>query len=170
MQEHYEDGSDLRFGPFEDNDFFGIEKSSVYRTISSHGVKSVEFIFTRQNMEENIRKLVFVEAKKSLREDDCAAVSQKFTDSLQLTCALFTGKQRKMLPENIIQFFQGGGQIVFILVIKDCQKANIGQLKRMCEAIKKHLLKEYRIWRFEVKVINEKMAQRQNLVCSELNV
>jgi len=152
---HYERQSDLFFGLFKKSDYFLCEDCNAYKTISSYGVKSVEFVLAQANDEGIVEKLVFIEAKKSLREDDTESIAQKFMDSLQLACAIHIGahKKKSSLPENIRTFFEKGGKIEFLLVIKDCENSSIGRLKRIGEMIKKYLYKEFRIWKFEVKAI-----------------
>jgi len=53
---------DLKFGDFDDENFFHIEKTNIYETLSVQGVKSVEFILNKPEKNE----LLFVEGKTTL--------------------------------------------------------------------------------------------------------
>jgi hypothetical protein len=162
---------DLTFGDFHEADCFHIEKTDIYDVLSRKGIKSVEFILFRSKENE----LLFVEGKKSLPSKDSiirfseeiSNISQKFMDSLQLACGIWFGGHNKEVevPKNVRDFFKYGVQIVFILVIKNREK----DLLTIAEKIKKHLLKERRLWKFEVLAMNEKKACEKKLVIMEGN-
>ena len=168
----YENGSDIWFGDFNEDDCFRIEKSKIYQLIKTYGIKSIEFILSRLAVDTHAdNKILFIEAKKSLQKQDYIDISQKFMDSLQLSSAISLGihKKRAVLPKNIACFFEQGGQIIFILVVKDCGKEKTQQLKNMEEAIKRQLLKEYKIWKFIVRAIKEETAKNENIVTLDEN-
>ena len=164
----YESGSDIWFGDFNDDDCFRIEKSKIYQLVKTYGIKSVEFILSRLAVDSQAddNKILFIEAKKSLQKQDYIDIAQKFMDSLQLSSAISLGihKKRTVLPKNIDCFFKQGGQIIFILVVQNCEKAKTQQLKNMEEAIKRQLLKDRKIWKFIVRAINKETAKSENLI------
>jgi len=92
-------------------------------------------------------------------------ISQKFMDSLQLTCGIWFGEHNRnvTVPENCTNFLRYGEQIVFVLVIKNRK----GNLVYIADMIKQLLLKEHRLWRFEIVVLNEDDAFEKKLVIHE---
>jgi len=159
----------LIFGDYNDADFFHIEKTELYKRLSVKGIKSVEFILHQPDKS----KLLLVEGKTTLPaknniEDfnkEISEISQKFMDSLQLACGIwFGGHNSKVeVPENGASFFRYGIQIVFVLVIKNRK----GDLLHIADRIKKRLLREHRLWRFDVLVLNESDAFNERLVVLE---
>jgi len=157
----------MLFGDFDEANCFHIEKLDLYnRDLSSHGIKSVEFVLYRP--EKN--KLLFVEAKTSLPikerqgwlNSEITKISQKFMDSLQLVCGIWlrgdNGKTK--LPDNYANFFEKGVEIVFILVIK---RRGVNLL-HIADAIKANLLKEHKLWNFSILVLNEELARNKDLI------
>lgn len=65
------------------------------------------------------------------------------------------------MPANFKQFRNSGKQISFVLVVKNSEKKD---LLTVAEAIKCKLRKEHRLWKFDVKVLNEELAIKENLV------
>ena len=84
-------------------------------------------------------------------------------DALQIVCGIWHGGRRDKvsLPVKFSAFRENGSRIVFVLVIKNCDKEDLLFAK---EAILRQLLKENRLWQFEVLVLNEELAQKKNLV------
>ena len=157
----------MLFGDFDEANCLHIEKLDLYnRDLSSHGIKSVEFVLYRPERS----KLLFVEAKTSLStrekkgwfDSEITKISQKFMDSLQLACGIWLRghNSRTKLPANYANFFRKGVQIVFILVIKRRRV----DLLHIADAIKTRLLKEHKLWNFSVLVLNEELARNKNLV------
>ena len=158
--------SGMTFGDFDKDDCFNIEKYELYKKSLSHlGFKTVEFVLYRHD------KLLFVEAKPSLRtevngnrfSDEVADISQKFMDALQIVCGLWHGgrKDKAKLPQSFSQFHKNGKGIVFVLVVKDGKKKDLLTTSR---AISRQLLRENRLWRFDIKVLNEELAKNEKLV------
>ena len=155
------------FGEFKEADCFHIEKTDLSKRLSGRGVKSVEFVLS-QPMD---KRLLFVEAKITLPaannivrfEEEIIDISQKFMDSLSLTCGIWFGKHNSevIAPDNRELFFSYGTQIVFILVIK----SRIGDLPHIEDMIKKQLLRERMLWGFDVLALNEEDARKVNLIC-----
>ena len=170
----YEEGSDLTFGDFSERDCFHIEKSRLYqKSLSTHGVKTVEFALIHPDTSNGTGKLWLVEARKSFSHQEnrfnsnITEISQKFIDSLQMSCSIWLGSHRNKakLPSNIEDFFKHGGLFRFVLVIKEHDKREL--LTIIGEAIKAKLKKEFRIWRFEIEVLDEELAIRRGLVIRE---
>ena len=149
-----------------------IEESRLYqKSLSPFGFKTVEFVAYRSTTDTGGGKLIFVEAKTTLRQenaesrfaDEISDISQKFIDAPQIICGVWHGgrKDKVHLPMNFDQFRENGRQIVFILVVKYGDKSD---LLTVADAISKKLLKESKLWRFDVKVLNEELAQKENLV------
>jgi len=167
--------SGMLFGDFSDDDCFWIEKSKIYDVSLKHlGFKSVEFVLHRYDNSENStnrNELLFVEAKTTLHPSvagrefsaEISDISQKFIDALQIVCAAWHGgrKDKIKLPMNFKRYFESGKKIVFMLVLKN--EPTIG-LSIIGDAISKQLLKENRLWKFDVIVLSEEFAIIENLV------
>ena len=125
----YDNGSDITFGNFSTADCFHIEKTRLYiKSISTYGVKSVEFIV--HFPEAKPKKTMLIEAKKTLAtdettirsfKDEVAEIAQKFRDSLHLAYNIWLGGHTGKVntPVNYPQFFECDCEICLILVIKD---------------------------------------------------
>ena len=161
------------FGDFDEANCFHIENSDLYnKNLSRHGIKSVEFVLYRP--EKN--KLLFVEGKTSLSAEksrtrfrkEITNISRKFMDSLQLTCGIWLGGHNGKieLPGNYGSFFGRGVKIIFVLVIK--KRKDDFDLLYIADAIKEELLKEQRIWNFNVLALNEARARENNLIANDL--
>jgi len=172
--------SDMVFGEFDEADCFHIEKTTLYKRLSSDKLKSVEFVLHRPERNE----LFFVEAKTTFpafinsevvlsAEDNVnsfstavTAISQKFMDSLLLACSIWFGKNNakieieSVIPKNKESFFTYGKQIVFVLVIKNCKT----DLTTIADNIKKEIRKRYLILGFKVLVLDEDFARKIKLV------
>ena len=165
--------SGMKFRDFGIDNCYRIEESELYKTSLRHlGFKTVEFVIYHSACDAGESKLIFVEAKTTLRQEsakirfaeEIAGISQKFMDALQIVCGMWHGgrKGKKVsLPANFDQFRKYGSGIVFVLVVKICDKKD---LLTVSDAISRKLLKESRLWRFKVKVLDEELAQKENLV------
>lgn len=164
--------SGMKFRDFGADNCYKVEESALYKKSLKHlGYKAVEFVarLTTNHSEEN--SLLFVEAKTALLPEkskdrfsnEIAAISQKFMDSLQIVCGIWHGgrKDKEHLPATFAQFRENGKKIVFVLVVKNSDKKG---LLTIADAISKQLLKEKRLWRFDVKVLTEELAKKENLV------
>jgi len=162
--------SDMLFGDFDEANCFWIEKTDIYQRFSGKGIKCVEFVLLRPE----IRDLLFVEGRSSLPaqanveryNEEISEISQKFMDSLQLTCGIWFGEHNRKVdvPRNCNSFLSYGTQIKFILVIKNRR----GKLASIAERIKREILREYKLWGFKVIVMNEELAIKDNLVIGEI--
>ena len=164
--------SGMKFRNFGADNCYRIEESQLYQKSLRHlGFKAVEFVTYRSASDAEESRLIFVEAKTSLRQknaelrfvDEIANISQKFIDSLQIVCGIWHGgrKGKVPLPVNFDRFRENGNKIVFVLVVKNSDKKD---LLAVAESISKKLLKEIRLWRFDVKVLNEELAQKESFV------
>ena len=167
--------SDMTFKDFGKDNCFQIEESKLYKSLKHLGFKTVEFVAYRAGNHEGDCRLLFVEAKTTLRSekdmprfsDEIADISQKFIDALQIVCGAWHGgkKNTVKLPDNFTQFRENGKKIVFILVVKNSGKE---ELLTVADAISRQLLKEIRLWKFEVKVFNEELAKKENLILGDM--
>lgn len=77
----YEDGSDIWFGDFDDADCFRIENSNLYqKSMKPHGIKTAEFFLLRSVNTHCMRKILVIEAKKTLAAKDTDAFSKNLAD------------------------------------------------------------------------------------------
>lgn len=60
--------SGIEFGPFEPGALFDIEESKIYKSISSHGVKVVEFLWLKKSRNPHFPHFFMVEAKTTPKE------------------------------------------------------------------------------------------------------
>ena len=164
--------SGMQFRDFGTDNCFLIENSRLYKVSLQHlGYKTVEFVVYSANGNAADAKLLFVEAKTTVRAesktgkfaDEVADISQKFMDALQLICGVWHGgrKDKVPLPTNFVNFRESGKKISFILVVKNSKDRDLLTVR---DAISTYLVKERRLWKFDVKVLNEKLAIKENLV------
>ncbi|MCL2222571.1 MAG: hypothetical protein FWC20_07815 [Oscillospiraceae bacterium] len=160
----------LTFGEFDAKNLFHIEKTNIYKNkFSGDGVKSVEFILNRP--EEN--ELLFVEARTTLPSKcniahynkEIADISKKFLDSLQLAIGIWFGSHNPSVdaPQNKESFFTYGKQIILVLVIKN----RTGKLTAISERIKQEIHREHKLMGLKVRVWNEELAIKANLIAQE---
>ena len=99
--------SGMKFIDIGSDNCFRIEDSKLYQKSLSHlGFKSVEFVNYHAAENINESKLIFIEAKTTLRQtcngsriaDEVTDISQKFMDALQIICGIWHGSRKdKML-------------------------------------------------------------------------
>ena len=162
--------SDMRFNDFDANSCYRIEDAPLYKGTLKHlGFKTVEFVLCLKGIDDGQLKMMFVEAKPVIRpkfDNEIRQISQKFIDALQIVCGIWHGgrKDEEALPPNFKEFMQNGKKIVFVLIVKNCDKSDLLPAQ---EAIYKKLQREHALWKFEVKVLNEELAKKENLVLEE---
>jgi len=67
----HEEGSRLLFGEYNETDCYHIEKSRLYqKSLSTHGIKTVEFVLLRSDAADEQGRLWLVEARKSFPSSD----------------------------------------------------------------------------------------------------
>ena len=164
----YDAGSDLWFGDFNESDYFRIEEAEHYKHVLQHErIKAVDCVLCRRN--DFGMRILFIEAKKSLYatrkgfRDDISAISKQFLDSLHLTCGnrLSGSKAKITFPDGFSQYFQQCGQIVFILIIKNCPKDELILIE---EALSMQLRRENLIWTLKIRAYDEELATRKNIL------
>ena len=161
------DDSGMRF--IRDN-AFRIEKSDVHEKVKSNGVKVVEFIRIIEN------QLLFVEAKKSLRdpnsgeravkffEEEIEKIRDKFINSLNLFVSIKIGVYDVNYPDDFI--LPKNVSLVFALVVKEhdeirCKLINDVLVQSINQVMPRYWMY---IWKPIVQVMNHEMAVSQNLV------
>lgn len=165
--------SEMKFGLYDSDDLFHIEKSTQYcRNIGSNGIKISEFILYKDN------KILVVEAKKTCPnvENKSADNEQrfvkyvqdivdKFENSLDILANIYigridsTGISSKFLPGFEYKL---RNYIILILVVKNAKEE---WLVSYPDALKKQLNKKMRIWKIRtLLVINEEKAREKGLV------
>ena len=170
----YDSGSDITFGNFSTADCFHIEKTHLYlKSLSTHGVKSVEFILHRPDTEP--KRTMLIEAKKTLAtegattrsfREEVAEIAQKFRDSLQLAYNIWLGGHtgKVQISANFPQFFERGCEMRLVLVIKERKEMDN---TKIADAIQRHLTKDVKMWgtlvKFKVKVLKEHEAVSRKL-------
>lgn len=169
----YESG--VNFGPFDENEFFHIEKSKIYQKLGED-IKTVEFVFLQKN-----KNLIFLEAKTTcpnaehrydtskneLKYDEYYSdITQKIKDSMQLLIAALVGriedtdeigkdiKKKSVLKE---------AKFKFVLVITTA-KATESWLPGPKAEIEQRLLPLRKIWGFDIIVLNKSMAIERGLI------
>jgi hypothetical protein len=159
--------SNMIFGDFEEDKIFKIEKSKLYNKIGS-GIKVVEFIFLK-----NENELDFIEAKSSsprptkenyIRFNEFInEISDKFIHSFNLfySAILKRNKDYEELSSNFFELDNSRVKLKFILVIRGHE---IEWLLPISDALKKKLSYQNTIWRSEVIVMNDSIANRYDLV------
>jgi len=167
--------SDMKFRDFGADNCFFIEESRLYKKSLHHlGFKTVEFVAFSPADQMTDSKLIFVEAKTTLRqasakarfEEEIGDISQKFIDALQLVCGVWHGgrKGKVSLPANFALFRESGKKIVFVLVVKNIEEANLFNIK---SAILDKLRRESILWKFDLMVLSEELAMEEKLVLAE---
>lgn len=164
--------SGMKFKDFGDENCYPIEESRLYqKSLQQHGFKMVEFVAIRNAEQPEESKLIFVEAKTSLRQasaelrfdKEISDIAQKFIDALQLVCGVWHGgrKNKIALPANFAKFRESGSKIVFVLVVKNIEETN---LRRVKSAILDKLRRERILWKFDLMVLSEELAMEEKLV------
>ena len=166
--------SGMLFGGFEDENCFLIEKTELYQKhFRPRKISSADFILLRPGQTQKESRLLIIEAKKTLAtkgtrrfQNTLSQIANQFMHSLYLALGIwFDGHKNKVKPpNNFAHFFEKGQQVVLVLVIKHRKH----DLKFIEDTLKtKYLLKEYKLWRFKVRVINERLAIKEGLVIGE---
>jgi len=167
----YDKGSELWFGDFIETDYFRIEKSEYYDRFMKHEcIKAADCVVCQYN-DDDIQ-ILFIEGKKNLHSQrkgfrgDISDIAMQFMDSLYLICGswLRSIEKKIMLPSGFSQYFQQCGQILFVLVIKNCPKDELAYIE---EALEYRLKRENLIWNINIRAYNEEIAIRKNIVLAE---
>ncbi|OFI07633.1 hypothetical protein CLOACE_02370 [Clostridium acetireducens DSM 10703] len=159
--------SNMIFGDFQEDKIFKIEKSKLHNKIGA-GIKVVEFVVLRNENELN-----FIEAKSSsprptkhniIRFNEfIEEISDKFIHSFNLyySTILKRNKDYGEINNNFFELDNSKIKLKFILVIKGHE---IEWLLPISDALKKKLSYQNTIWKSEVIVMNDEIANKYNLV------
>lgn len=159
--------SNMIFGDFQEDEVFKIEMSTLHNKIGS-GIKVVEFVLLRNNNELN-----FIEAKSSsprptsnniIRFNEFIdEISDKFIHSFNLfySAILRRNNDYDEISSKFFQLDNSKTKFKFILVIKG---HDIEWLLPISEALKKKLSYQNIIWKSEVIVMNDNIANKYNLI------
>ena len=151
---------------FGEEKIFQIEGSALHHSVGD-GIKTVEFIACLQ---EN--KLLFVEAKSSSPKPEkdnqvnfdkyISEIADKFIHSFDLyLSAMLERHQPHRITGRVATQDHGKEQYKFILVINGHE---IEWLLPIKEALEKKIMFHRKIWRSDVVLMNEVVAQSRNLV------
>ncbi len=161
--------SDMKFGPYPEDNCFHIEKSRIYEEIQQN-VKMAEFLLLRS------QKLWIIEAKSSTPRPETQPnfdtfieeVREKLSNALSLGLALCLKRhQYEKLPKAFQELNLANVEFRLILVVNGHQEAWLPPLQ---DALQKSLNTTLKIWGIEamaVIVMNEKYAQKYGLVAPE---
>jgi hypothetical protein len=161
--------SNMIFGDFEEDKIFNIEKSKLHNKLKN-GIKVVEFVLLRNENELN-----FIEAKSSsprptkqnvIRFNEFIdEISDKFIHSFNLfySAVLKRNKDYGEINNNFFELDNSKIKLKFILIIKGHE---IEWLLPISDALKKKLAYQNIIWKSEVIVMNDDIANKYKLVKS----
>lgn len=162
--------SGMKFGPFQKEAIIHIESSLQYVAIKQ-GMHITEFIY----YEKEKKRLVALEAKTTAPNPDSDIVEnpkekfqeyikdirEKFENSLDLYVNM-------ALKDEVPGDFKGIDyhelEIVFVLVIKNHEKAWLKDVKDAMEMAVRSVHRTNKIWKCKVLVINEQMARKAHLI------
>ncbi|MDP2607760.1 MULTISPECIES: hypothetical protein [unclassified Oceanobacter] len=161
--------SGLRFGPFNPEQIFHIEKSSfVSSRLSTNGIKICEFVYLSE-----LGDLMLVEAKssvpdpgksKSTYEDFFWNIFEKLDNSFQILLAGYVTRDMPLNAEISAPLLAVDWQeaaIRFYLVIPEVPDQ---YLPPMTDKLNRLFKRHHSIWRMEIKVINARIAQSIGLL------
>lgn len=165
--------SEMKFGEFEEEDLFEIEKSKL-RMALGEGIKSVEFVLLKAK-----KNIIFLEAKKTCPneknmhytpekerkfEEYYSSITKKFEESLQVYLAAVLNRYSDQTEigdhlRNLRDFSKK--EIRFVLVIKE---AKIDWLAGPKAILENRLLSLRKIWGIEILVLNHELARKYGLI------
>ena len=167
--------SEMKFGPFDEEVVFHIEKCEQYLRINEN-MKMVEMLLLRNNN----KLLLSIEAKKSApnptsknrsnpqeRFDEFIdEIHEKFVNSLDLILNLFlTGVAVGEFAN--INFREL--EITFVLVVKEHKPEWITSLRDALNLKIRQTVRTHNIWKCGLMVFNESMAIHKGLIIEETN-
>ena len=115
--------SEMRFGKYPDNSVFHLESSDQYtKSLRQNKVRSCEFVMLRKK--KSRKRLIFVEAKRSLPEDYAADTEEKASTLYQEFIQEITEKFRHSLHlfSGILLGVQGQDGVPSDLLINDLKE------------------------------------------------
>lgn len=165
--------SGMKFGEYEDEQVFQLEKSSQYsQKLRMNGVKSCEFILRKDN------KLYFVEAKKScprkITADSSKEKTEKYKEyirdiklkmrhSLMLYANILLERyETDNIPKPLREKNLSDMEIRLVLVVKDAEKEWLIPFQ---DVFRNALQDELKIWKIPgVIIINEATARKYHFI------
>ncbi|KPA96575.1 MULTISPECIES: hypothetical protein [Pseudomonas] len=162
------DESGMRFGPYDEDKFFPIERSSVYRK-SGEGVKIAEFVLVRTSS-KGAEEAWVVEAKSSIPRDFTmfmGEIRQKLTNAVQLTIASCLGRHGDAaaeLPVALKELDIGSCGFKLVLIILGAPKEKLPGLNDALKKEMKSLVKTLGFEPTSVSVINDIKARDIGLI------
>ena len=151
---------------FEEEDIFHIEKSKIYKRISD-GVQIAEFELKRKN-----NSIWIIEAKSSSPQPSnkdkfdkyISEICSKLVNTISLTVAILINRhtdEQNEISEKLKSLLINGCDIKLILVIKNHKEE---WLPSLSDALNQNIIVDKKIWRFELVVINDKIAREKKII------
>lgn len=160
--------SGMEFGPFDNNDFFHIEKSQLYITLGS-GVRIGEFALIR---DEN--SVWLVEAKSSFSNEDnhvdfrknIDEIVEKLTNSFHLLISGILSRHihAHELSEKFRNLPLNRTKFALILVINNAEKEWLQPINYALTKSLSPLAKTFALGAQPVIVLNDTLARSKNLI------
>jgi len=167
--------SGMRFGPFEENQVFHIEKSSLYRSLGE-GIKTVEFVWLH-TVQDRRPRFWIVEAKSSSPrpqseqdfESFLVEIREKWVNSLSLTWSAILGRHGSStnLPEAFFNNSLVDLDVKLVLVIRGHKPDWLAPLRDALNRELRSTVKTLALGSSSVFVLNEDMAHRYGLLDSQ---
>ncbi len=169
MKYLYIDESNMRFGPFGDDNLFYIEKSNSYRAIKD-GVQIAEFLKIQSR-----KKILIIEAKSSAPQpgnqvdfDYCVSeIHNKLINAFSLTLALILKRHPNTyneIPVSIKTIDISQVTFRFLLVIHGHKEEWLNPLQ---ESLSSSFFSFLKTWAFpptSVIVVNDEIARQKHLI------
>lgn len=172
--EIYIEESGITFGPFDTSRCFLIEQSETVKTLKQ-GIKIVEFTYYSPD-----DAFYLVEAKSTIPNKNTnaeryreffASVTEKFENSLTVHAMHTLGRNSHMTseaPALMQSLYWGNLSIQLRLVIPEIP---IQYCQQFTDILRKKLIRLRKLWNikeFDIKVINEELARKENLVTNQV--
>lgn len=162
--------SGMKFGPFQLDECFYIEKSKIYQNIQQN-LMMAEFLWLKQQKSQ--AKVWVVEAKSSVpREHDVYMneVKDKLVNAFTLTLSSVLGRHeigKNELPALFKKLKLSSVQFGFVLVINGVPQAYLSALQ---DALQLKLKSTLKVWALEansVLVLNNEIAKQYGFIASD---
>lgn len=162
--------SDMKFGPFEENQLLHIEKIPQYVQIQN-GMHITEFVY----YDKTAKKIISIEAKTTAPnpqsvisdnpqekfKDYINTIREKFENSLDLYVKLALDKE---LPIGFRTIDYKKTDILFVLVIKEQRREWLPAVNEALNESIKSLNRLSKIWKCKVITINEEIARSRKII------
>ncbi len=165
----YIEESGMRFGPFDEQEVYHIEKSQIYQELQ-HKLQMAEFLLMRNN-----KTVWIVEAKSSSPNPENQAskiqfdeyienISEKLVNALTLTVSILLNRQGNAINDIPKCFSEGiftNCSIKMIVVVNGHRNEWMNEIQ---DAISQQLYTQSKVWRFDIAAINDATAKEINLI------